>query len=178
MKTTRAAPAAITSPRCAPCAIRSPGPTPSCSPPRSTTHRRARWADPSRRPQSRAQASVAGGSVSRTATAFGPNTGDAVGLLQTNLRPASAIRSQRLRAVRWRSDREPCLLASQRECQAGNNEGRKKDRQRRLSAASEGNGVAVGGVEGPSSAGVSPIADLQGVASRFDWYLDRVVQVD
>ena len=99
-------------------------------------------------------------------------------LLQTNVRPASAIRSQRLRAVRWRSDREPRLLASERECQAGNNEGREKDRQRPLSAASEGNNVALGGVEGPSSAGVSAIADLQGVTSRFDWYLDRVVQFD
>src|SRR5665213_1011403 len=99
-------------------------------------------------------------------------------LLQTNVRPASAIRSQRLRAVRWRSAREPRLLASERECQAGNNEGREKDRQRPLSAASEGNNVALGGVEGPSSAGVSAIADLQGVTSRFDWYLDRVVQFD
>src|ERR1019366_8740589 len=99
-------------------------------------------------------------------------------LLRTNVRPASVIRRQRLRTVRWRSDREPRLPASQRECQTGNNEGREKDRQRPLSAASEGNNVALGGVEGPSSAGVSAIADLQGVTSRFDWYLDRLVQFD
>ena len=82
------------------------------------------------------------------------------------------------RTVRWRCDGEPPLLAYERECQAGNNEGREKDRQRPLSAASERNNVALGGVEGLSSAGVPAIADLQGVASRFDWYLDRVVHFD
>jgi len=66
----------------------------------------------------------------------------------------------------------------ERECQAGNDEGQEKDRQDALSAASEGDGFALGGIEGLGSAGVSAIADLQGVTSWFDWYLDRVVQFE
>src|ERR1019366_8441547 len=63
------------------------------------------------------------------------------------------------------------------ERQAWDDEGREKDRQKALSGASEGDGLALGGLEGPSSAGVSATADLQGMTSRFDWYLDRVVHL-
>ena len=62
--------------------------------------------------------------------------------------------------------------------QAGDNEGREEDRQKTFSGASEGNGLVLGGVESLSSAGVSAIANLQGVTSRFDWYLDRVVHFE
>jgi hypothetical protein len=61
------------------------------------------------------------------------------------------------------------------ERQAGDDEGREEDRQNALSVASEGDGLALGGLEGLSSAGVAATANLQGVTSRFDWYLDRVV---
>ena len=64
------------------------------------------------------------------------------------------------------------------ERQAWDDEGREKDRQKALSGASEGDGLAPGGLEGPSSAGVSATADSQGVPSGFDWYLDRVVHLD
>src|SRR5450756_293774 len=64
------------------------------------------------------------------------------------------------------------------ERQAGDDEGREEDRQKTLTGASEGDGLALGGVEGLSSAGVSAIANLQGVTSRFDGYLDRVVHCD
>jgi hypothetical protein len=64
------------------------------------------------------------------------------------------------------------------ERQAGDDEGREEDRQKTLSGASEGDRLALGGVEGLSSAGVSAIANLQGVTSRFDWYLDRVVHFE
>jgi hypothetical protein len=62
--------------------------------------------------------------------------------------------------------------------QAGDDEGSEEDRQKTLSGASEGDGLALGGIEGLSSARVSAIANLQGVTSRFDWYLDRVVHFD
>src|SRR5664280_3860768 len=62
--------------------------------------------------------------------------------------------------------------------QAGDDEGREEDRQKTLSGASEGDGLVLGGVEGLSSAGVSAIANLQGVTSRFDWYLDRGVHFE
>jgi hypothetical protein len=64
------------------------------------------------------------------------------------------------------------------ERQAGDDEGREEDRQETLSRASEGDGLALGDVEGLTSAGVSTIANLQGVTSRFDWYLGRVVHFD
>jgi hypothetical protein len=64
------------------------------------------------------------------------------------------------------------------ERQAGDDEGREEDRQKTLSGGSERDGSALGGVEGLSSAGVSAIANLQGVTSRFDWYLDRVVHFE
>src|SRR5450759_483122 len=64
------------------------------------------------------------------------------------------------------------------ERQAWDDEGREKDRQKALAGASEGDGLALGGLEGPSSAGVSATANLQGVTSRFDWYLDRVVHLE
>jgi hypothetical protein len=69
-------------------------------------------------------------------------------------------------------------FTAEMERQAGDGEGRKEDWQKTLSGASEGDGLALGGVEGLSSAGVSAIANLQGVTSRFDWYLDRVVHFD
>jgi hypothetical protein len=64
------------------------------------------------------------------------------------------------------------------ERKAGNDEGREEDRQKTLSGASECDGLALGGVEVLSSAGVSATANLQGVTSRFDWYLDRVVHFE
>jgi hypothetical protein len=53
-----------------------------------------------------------------------------------------------------------------------------KDRQEPLSGASEGGDLFLGGVEGLSAARVSSIANLQGVTSGLDWYLDRVVHFD
>jgi hypothetical protein len=70
------------------------------------------------------------------------------------------------------------LLALERKRQAGDDEGGKKDRQKPLSSASEGEGLAVDGVEGLGSAGVSAITNLHGVTSRFDWYLDRGVHFE
>ena len=53
-----------------------------------------------------------------------------------------------------------------------------KDRQEPLSGASEGDDLALDRVEGQSAAQVSAVADLQGVMSSFDWYLDRVVHFE
>jgi len=64
------------------------------------------------------------------------------------------------------------------ERQAGDDEGRKEDRQKTLPGAPEGDGLEIGGVERPSSAGVSATANLQRVPSRFDRYLDRVIHVE
>jgi hypothetical protein len=64
------------------------------------------------------------------------------------------------------------------ERQAGDDEGREEDRQKALSGASERDGLALGGLEDLSSDGVSAVANLQGVTSRFDWYLDRVVSFE
>ena len=86
------------------------------------------------------------------------------------------IRNRHLRASGDAPTRDPCLLAMERDCQAGNDEGQEEDRQDALSAASEGDGFALGGVEGLGSAGVSAVADLQGVTSGFDWYVDGLVQ--
>jgi hypothetical protein len=61
---------------------------------------------------------------------------------------------------------------------AWNDEGCEKDRQESLSGASEGDDLALGGVEGLSAARISAIADLQGMTSRLDWYLDRAVHLD
>src|SRR6476659_3380255 len=74
--------------------------------------------------------------------------------------------------------RKLCLLARERKCQAGNDEGYEKNRQDGLSAASEADDFTLGDVEGPGPAGVSAVADLQGVRSRFDRYVDRLVQFD
>jgi len=70
------------------------------------------------------------------------------------------------------------LLTRELERQAGDNEGCEKDRQKPLSSASEGDGLALGGVEGLGSAGVSAIANLHGMTSRFDCYLDRGVHFE
>src|ERR1022692_1887990 len=68
-------------------------------------------------------------------------------------------------------------FAMERECQAGNEEGQEKDRQDALSAASEGDDLTLGGVERFGSAGVSAVADLQGVPPGFDRYVDGLVQL-
>jgi hypothetical protein len=70
------------------------------------------------------------------------------------------------------------LLALELERQAGDDEGREKDRQKSLSSATEGDGLPLGDVEGLGSAGVSAIANLHGVTSRLDWYLDRGVHFE
>src|SRR5580700_4816439 len=76
------------------------------------------------------------------------------------------------------SDRRIIIFTVDLERQAGDEEGREEDRQKALSGASEGDGLALGGVEGLNSAGVSATANLQGVTSRFDRYLDRAVHLD
>jgi hypothetical protein len=70
------------------------------------------------------------------------------------------------------------LLRAEREREAWHDERQEKDRQEPLSGASEANHLALGTVKGQSTAGVSTIADLEGVMSRFDWYLDRVVHFE
>ena len=69
-------------------------------------------------------------------------------------------------------------IANEFQCQPGNDEGCQKDRQESLSGASERDYLALGGVEDFSAARLSAIADLQGMTSRPDWYLDRVVHFD
>src|SRR5665647_2573355 len=77
------------------------------------------------------------------------------------------------------SSQRPIIgFTAELERQAWDDEGREKDRQKALSGASEGDGVALADLEGLSSAGVSATANLQGVTSRFDWYLDRVVHLE
>src|SRR5450631_3343358 len=77
------------------------------------------------------------------------------------------------------SSQRPIIgFTAELERQAWDDEGREEDRQKALSGASEGDGLALGGLEGTSSAGVSATAKLQGVTSRFDRYLDRVVHFD
>jgi hypothetical protein len=77
-----------------------------------------------------------------------------------------------------RHDGDAWSLADEFQCQPGHGKGCEKDRQEPLSCAPEGDDLFPGGVEGLSAARVSPIADLQGVTSRLDWYLDRVVHLD
>src|SRR5580704_5045490 len=76
------------------------------------------------------------------------------------------------------SDRRIVTFTVDLERQAGDEEGREEDRQKALSGASEGDGLALGGVEGLRAAGVSPTANLQRVPSGFDRYLDRAVHFD
>src|ERR1035437_6996615 len=77
------------------------------------------------------------------------------------------------------SSQRPIIgFTAELERQAWDDEGREEDRQKALSGASEGDGLALGGLEGLSSAGVSATANLQAVTSRFDWYLDRVVHLE
>jgi short-chain Z-isoprenyl diphosphate synthase len=59
--------------------------------------------------------------------------------------------------------------------QPGHGKGCEKDRQEPLSGAPEGDDLVLGGVEGLSAARVPSIANLPGVTSRLDWYLDCVV---
>ena len=68
------------------------------------------------------------------------------------------------------------LLAMERECQAGDDEGQEKDRQDALAAAPEAGSLALGNVEGLGSAGVPAGADLHRVTSRSDRYFDGLVQ--
>jgi hypothetical protein len=70
------------------------------------------------------------------------------------------------------------LVANEFQCQPGHYKGCEKDRQEPLSGASEGDDLFLGGVEGLSAARISSIANLQGVTSGLDWYLDRVVHFD
>jgi hypothetical protein len=77
-----------------------------------------------------------------------------------------------------RHDGDADSIANEFQCQPGNEEGCEKDRQESLSGAPEGDDLAIGGVEGLSAARLSAIADLQGMTSRLDWYLDRVVHFD
>ena len=70
------------------------------------------------------------------------------------------------------------LLALELERQAGDDKGREKDRQKPLSSASEGDCFALGSIESLGSAGISAIANLHGVTSRFDWQLDRCVHFE
>jgi hypothetical protein len=74
--------------------------------------------------------------------------------------------------------RDADSIANEFQRQPGNDEGREKDRQEPLSGASEGDDLALGGVEGLSAAQASAIADLHGMTSGLDWYLDRVVHFD
>jgi hypothetical protein len=77
------------------------------------------------------------------------------------------------------SSRSPIIgCTTELERQAGDHEGHEEDRQKTLSGASEGDGLVLGGGEGLGPAGVSAIANLQGVTSRFDWYLNRVVHFE
>jgi hypothetical protein len=70
------------------------------------------------------------------------------------------------------------LLANEFQCQPGNGEGCEKDRQEPFSGASEGDSLALCGVEGFSAARVPTIADLQGMTSGLDWHLYRAVHFD
>jgi hypothetical protein len=63
------------------------------------------------------------------------------------------------------------------ERQAGYDEGREEDRQKTLPGASKGDGLALGCVERLRSAGVTATANLQGMTSKFDWHLDRLIHL-
>jgi hypothetical protein len=77
------------------------------------------------------------------------------------------------------SSQRPIIGCSAKlERQPGDDERREEDRQKTLSGASEGYGLTLGSVEGLGSAGLSAIANLQGVTARFDWYRDCVVHFD
>jgi hypothetical protein len=77
------------------------------------------------------------------------------------------------------TSRRPIIdCTAELERQAGDDEGREEDRQKTLPGASEGDDLVLRGFEGLSSAGVSATLNFQGVSSRFDWYLDRVVHVE
>ena len=62
-------------------------------------------------------------------------------------------------------------ITNEFQCQPGKGEGCQKDRQEPLARASEGDHLALDGVEGLSAARLSSIADLQGMTSEIDWYL-------
>jgi hypothetical protein len=62
--------------------------------------------------------------------------------------------------------------------QAGYDKGREEYRQKAFPSASEGDGLALGGVEGLRPARVSATTNLHRVTPWFDWYVDRVVHGD
>jgi hypothetical protein len=70
------------------------------------------------------------------------------------------------------------LLRTDRERQAWHDERREKDRQEPLSGASESDDLALSSVEVHSATQVSTVANLQGVMSGFNRYLDRLVHFD
>jgi hypothetical protein len=85
---------------------------------------------------------------------------------------------RRQRRAGERHDGDTDSIANEFQRQPGHDKGREKDRQEPLSGASEGDDLVLGGVEGLSAARVSSIANLQGVTSRLDRHLDRVVHFD
>jgi hypothetical protein len=76
------------------------------------------------------------------------------------------------------SQRPTVGFAPELERQAGDEEGCEEDRQKALSGAPKGDGLALSGIEGLSFAGVSAIANSYGVTSRLDWDLGRSVHFD
>ena len=68
--------------------------------------------------------------------------------------------------------------ADEFQCQLGHEKGCEKDRQKPLSGASEGDNLVLSGDEAFGAARVPAIANLQGVASSLDRYLDRLVHFD
>jgi hypothetical protein len=64
------------------------------------------------------------------------------------------------------------------EGQTGNEEGSEEDRKKTFSGTPKGYGLTFNGVEGLYSTGVSTISNLQGMASRFDCYIDRFIHID
>jgi len=77
-----------------------------------------------------------------------------------------------------RHDGDTHSIANEFQRQTGNDERCEKERQEPLSCAAEGDNLALGGVEGFSAARISAIADLQGMTSWRDWYLDRAIHFD
>jgi hypothetical protein len=106
----------------------------------------------------------------------------AYGIVVTSSSPrlsrAESDTRRRQRRAGERQDGDAASIANEFQCQPGHDKGREKDRQEPLSGASEGDDLVLGGVEGLGAARVSSIANLHGVTSRLDWYLDRVVHFD
>jgi hypothetical protein len=88
--------------------------------------------------------------------------------------------SQAATTTRWCADHDGDgdSIANKCQRQPRNDEGCQKNRQEPLPGASEGDDLALGGVERLRTARLSAVADLQGMTSRLDRYLDRVVHFD